>query len=164
DELISVRKTYGEEELIIVTAKGMAIRFKEEDVRQMGRTAMGVKGINLNKKDEVVGMDLVEEGKDLLVISKNGYGKRTPLDEYRPQTRGGKGLKTYHVKEKTGPLVSAKVVDKDDEIMMISNCGTIIRLNVKEISEMGRNTQGVTLMKVNEKDEVVAVAKYVEEE
>src|SRR5699024_199976 len=80
DELISVRKTYGEEELIIVTAKGMAIRFKEEDVRQMGRTAMGVKGINLNKKDEVVGMDLVEEGKDLLVISKNGYGKRTPLD------------------------------------------------------------------------------------
>ncbi|MBW4827747.1 MAG: DNA gyrase subunit A [Clostridiaceae bacterium] len=164
DELISVRKTYGEEELIIVTAKGMAIRFKEEDVRQMGRTAMGVKGINLNKKDEVVGMDLVEEGKDLLVISKNGYGKRTPLDEYRPQTRGGKGLKTYHVKEKTGPLVSAKVVDKDDEIMMISNCGTIIRLNVKEISEMGRNTQGVTLMKVNEEDEVVAVAKYVEEE
>lgn len=164
DELISVRKTYGEEELIIVTAKGMAIRFKEEDVRQMGRTAMGVKGINLNKKDEVVGMDLVEEGKDLLVISKNGYGKRTPLDEYRLQTRGGKGLKTYHVKEKTGPLVSAKVVDKDDEIMMISNCGTIIRLNVKEISEMGRNTQGVTLMKVNEKDEVVAVAKYVEEE
>lgn len=164
DELISVRKTYGEEELIIVTAKGMAIRFKEEDVRQMGRTAMGVKGINLNKKDEVVGMDLVEEGKDLLVISKNGYGKRTPLDEYRPQTRGGKGLKTYHVKEKTGPLVSAKVVDKDDEVMMISNCGTIIRLNVKEISEMGRNTQGVTLMKVNEEDEVVAVAKYVEEE
>lgn len=163
DELISVRKTYGDEELIIVTAKGMAIRFKEDDVRKMGRTAMGVKGINLSKEDEVVGMDLVEEGKDLLVISKKGYGKRTSLNEYRIQNRGGKGLKTYHVKEKTGPLVSAKVVDEDDEIMMISNCGTIIRLNVKEISKMGRNTQGVTLMKVNNEDEVVAVAKYVEE-
>ncbi|MCR2045433.1 DNA gyrase subunit A [Anaerosalibacter massiliensis] len=164
DELISVKKTDGKEELIIVTSKGMAIRFKESDVRQMGRTAMGVKGINLNKGDKVVGMDLVEKGKDLLVISSNGYGKRTPLDEYRPQTRGGKGLKTYNIKEKTGPLVSAKVVDKEDEIMMISNCGTIIRLNVRDISEMGRNTQGVTLMKIKDNDEVVAVAKYVEEE
>ena len=164
DELISVKKTDGKEELIIVTSKGMAIRFKESDVRQMGRTAMGVKGINLNKGDKVVGMDLVEKGKDLLVISINGYGKRTPLDEYRPQTRGGKGLKTYNIKEKTGPLVSAKVVDKEDEIMMISNCGTIIRLNVRDISEMGRNTQGVTLMKIKDNDEVVAVAKYVEEE
>lgn len=164
DELISVKKTDGKEELIIVTSKGMAIRFKESDVRQMGRTAMGVKGINLNKGDKVVGMDLVEKGKDLLVISSNGYGKRTPLDEYRPQTRGGKGLKTYNIKEKTGPLVSAKVVDKEDEIMIISNCGTIIRLNVRDISEMGRNTQGVTLMKIKDNDEVVAVAKYVEEE
>lgn len=164
DELISVKKTNGKEELIIVTSKGMAIRFKESDVRQMGRTAMGVKGINLNKGDKVVGMDLVEKGKDLLVISSKGYGKRTSLDEYRPQTRGGKGLKTYNIKEKTGPLVSAKVVDKEDEIMMISNCGTIIRLNVRDISEMGRNTQGVTLMKIKDNDEVVAVAKYVEEE
>lgn len=164
DELISVRKTDGNEEIIVVTSLGMAIRFKESDVRQMGRTAMGVKAINLNEDDEVIGMDLVENEKDLLVISMKGYGKRTPLAEYRDQTRGGKGLKTYNVKEKTGPLVSIKVADEDDEIMMISNSGTIIRLDVKGISKMGRNTQGVTLMKVKNEDEVVAVAKYVEVE
>ncbi|QQY79769.1 DNA gyrase subunit A [Keratinibaculum paraultunense] len=164
DELIEVRKTDGNRELIIVTANGMSIRFNEEDVREMGRTAMGVKAINLKKDDEVVAMDLVEEDKYLLVVSEYGFGKRTPLSEYRVQNRGGIGLKTYNIKKKTGKLVSGKVVDEDDEIIMISKSGIIIRLKAKDISAMGRNTQGVTLMKIdNKKDKVVAVAKYVEE-
>lgn len=165
DELISVRKTDGNRELILLTCNGMAIRFHESDVREMGRNATGVKAINLNKGDYVVSMDLVEEGKDLLVVSEYGYGKRTPLNEYKVQKRGGKGLKTYNIKEKTGCLVSGKVVDENDEIMMISVTGIIIRLNVSDISQMGRNTQGVTLMKVSEEENrVVAVAKYVGEE
>ncbi len=163
DELIGVKKTNGKNELVVVTKYGIAIRFHEEDVRAIGRAARGVKAITLNKNDKVVAMDLVEKGKDLLVISENGFGKRTPIEEYRVQTRGGKGLKTYNVKEKTGPLISAKVIDKDDEIMMISLSGIIIRLSVKGISEMGRNTQGVKLMKINNDDKVMAVAKYVEE-
>ncbi|WP_132996307.1 DNA gyrase subunit A [Sporanaerobacter acetigenes] len=163
DELISVRKTHGNREFILVTKDGMSIRFHEKDVREMGRTAAGVKAINLNEKDQVVGMDLVEEGKYLLVISENGYGKRTSLEEYKTQTRGGKGIKTYHVKDKTGPLVSAKVVDMSDEIMLISMAGIIIRLSVEGVSEMGRNTQGVTLMRIEGEDKVVAVAKYIGE-
>ncbi len=165
DELIEVRKTNGKRELIIVTANGMSTRFNEEDVREMGRTAMGVKAITLKENDKVVAMDLVEKDKYLLVVSEYGFGKRTPLDEYRAQNRGGVGLKTYNTKKKTGKLISGKVVDEDDEIIMISLSGIIIRLKVKDISVMGRNTQGVTLMKIdNKKDKVVAVAKYVEEE
>ena len=165
DELIEVRKTNGKRELITVTANGMSIRFNEEDVREMGRTAMGVKAITLKEDDKVVAMDLVEKDKYLLVVSEYGFGKRTPLDEYRAQNRGGVGLKTYNTKKKTGKLISGKVVDEDDEIIMISLSGIIIRLKVKDISVMGRNTQGVTLMKIdNKKDKVVAVAKYVEEE
>ncbi len=163
DELIGVRKTNGNREVIVVTKKGMSIRFDEKDVREMGRSAMGVKAINLKKEDQVVAMELVEEGKKLLVISEYGFGKRTPLDEYKTQNRGGKGLITYNIKEKTGDIVSAKVVDENDEIMMISFTGTIIRLIAKDISIMGRSTQGVTLMKMKD-DKVVAVAKYVEAE
>jgi DNA gyrase subunit A len=165
DELIGVKKTNGKREIMIVTSNGMAIRFNEKDVREMGRNAMGVKAITLKDNDEVVAMDLVEEGKSLLVISEYGFGKRTPLDEYRIQNRGGVGLKTYNAKKKTGKLVSGKVIDENDEIMMISMSGIIIRLKVKDISIMGRSTQGVTLMKINnEDDKVMAVAKYVEEE
>jgi len=162
DELISVRKTHGSKELIVSTTNGKAIRFSEKDVREMGRNAAGVKAISLDKGDSVIAMELIEDGKDLLVVSENGYGKRTPLDEYRIQNRGGKGILTYQVKQKTGPLVSAKVVDKTDEIMLISLKGVIIRLKVEGISEMGRSTQGVTLMRIEEDDKVVAVAKYVE--
>ncbi|HEY8362885.1 MAG TPA: DNA gyrase subunit A [Tissierellaceae bacterium] len=161
DELISVRKTDGNREIIIVTRKGMSIRFSEDDVREMGRNAMGVKAITLNEEDQVVAMELVEEGKSLLVISENGFGKRTPLDEYKTQNRGGKGLITYKIKEKTGEIVSAKVVGDEDEILMISMSGTIIRIAVKDISVSGRATQGVTLMKM-EDDKVVAVARCVE--
>ena len=162
DELIAVRKTDGNSELIVVTKQGMSIRFDEKDVRPMGRNAMGVKAITLEDKDEVVAMELVEDDKYLLVISENGFGKRTQLSEYRTQLRGGKGIKTYNIKEKTGEIVSAKVIDENDEIMMISHGGTIIRLNSKDISIMGRSTQGVTLMKMQD-DKVVAVAKYVED-
>jgi DNA gyrase subunit A len=163
DELIGVRKTNGNQEIIVVTKKGMSIKFSENDVREMGRSAMGVKAIDLKKDDKVVAMELVEEGKKLLVISEYGFGKRTCLEEYKTQNRGGKGLITYHIREKTGDIVSAKVVDDKDEIMMISFSGTIIRLIAKDISIMGRSTQGVTLMKMND-DRVVAVAKYVGEE
>lgn len=162
DELISVRMTDQSSELILVTKEGMAIRFDQNDIRPMGRSAMGVKGITLNKDDEVVAADLVEKDKYLLVISENGYGKKTNLDEYKLQLRGGKGLKTYNIKDKTGRLISAKVVGDGDEVMLISHSGIIIRLNTVDISEMGRSTQGVTLMKMND-DNVVAVAKYVGE-
>ena len=163
DELIGVRKTNGNREMIVVTKKGMSIRFDENDVREMGRSAMGVKAISLRNNDQVVAMELVEEGKKLLVISEYGFGKRTSLDEYKIQNRGGKGLITYNIKEKTGDIVSAKVVDDNDELLIISFTGTIIRLIAKDISTMGRSTQGVTLMKMKD-DRVVAVAKYVEEE
>lgn len=164
DELIGVRKTNGKRELMVVTSNGMSIRFSEEDVREMGRSAMGVKAITLKEDDEVVAMDLIEDGKYLLVVSEHGYGKRTSLDDYRLQNRGGVGLKTYNVKEKTGKLVSAKVIDEEDDIIMISMAGIIIRLKTKDISRMGRNTQGVTLMKLgDENDKVMAVAKYVGE-
>jgi DNA gyrase subunit A len=162
DELISVKLTDGSNDLIVVTKKGMAIRFSEKDVRNMGRSAMGVKGITLNEDDVVVAMEIVDEERNLLVISENGYGKRTPLTEYRIQNRGGKGLITYSIKEKTGDIVSAKVVSDHDEVMMISLNGIVIRIGVSEISIMGRSTQGVTLMKMKD-DKVVAVAMYMED-
>jgi DNA gyrase subunit A len=164
DELIQVRETDGTKELILVTSRGIAIRFNEDDVREMGRNATGVKAITLSDNDEVVAMDIVEEGKQLLVVSEYGYGKRTDLSEYRTQSRGGKGLKTYNIKDKTGLLVSAKVVDEEDEIIMISKSGTIIRLNVEDISVTGRSTQGVKLMKIEDDDRIMAVAKYVDKD
>ncbi|WP_352418595.1 DNA gyrase subunit A [Proteiniborus sp.] len=164
DELISVRRTDGKNDIILVTSNGMSIRFNEEDVRDMGRAAMGVKAINLNKGDKLVGMGTVEDSKDLLVISESGYGKRTSLDEYRVQSRGGKGIKTYNIKDRTGELISAKIVEEDDEIMMISLSGVIIRLKVSDIPRMGRSTQGVTLMRFGKDDRVVSVATVVAEE
>lgn len=164
DELISVKSTDGTNDLILVTSSGMSIRFNEKDVRDMGRTAMGVKAITLNEGDRIVGMGMVEEGKDLLVISKYGYGKRTSLDEYRVQSRGGKGVKTYNIKDRTGELISAKIVEDDDEVMLISLSGVIIRLKVSDISRMGRTTQGVTLMRFGKDDKVVSVATVVSDE
>ncbi|KNF07315.1 DNA gyrase subunit A [Gottschalkia purinilytica] len=165
DELISAKRTNGENDIILVTSYGMSIRFNEKDVRDMGRTAGGVKAITLKPGDKIVGMDLIEEGKDLLVISERGYGKRTKISSYRIQTRGGKGLKTYNIKEDiTGKLISAKIVDKEDEVMLISLSGTIIRLKVSDISRMGRTTQGVRLMKTDKDDRVVSVAKVIAEE
>lgn len=164
DELISVKKTNGGSDIIVTTIFGMSIRFNEKDVRDMGRGAMGVKAINLNRSDKVISMNLVEEGTDLLVISEQGFGKRTNLDEYRTQTRGGKGIKTYNIKAHTGDLIGARVVNKEDEIMIISYLGIIIRLNIAGISQMGRTTQGVKIMKVGKDDRVVSIAKVMNEE
>ncbi|KPU26460.1 DNA gyrase subunit A [Caloranaerobacter sp. TR13] len=164
DELIEVKKTNGENELILVTAYGMSIRFNEKDVRNMGRSAMGVKAITLNEGDKLVAMDLIKEENDLLVITENGYGKRTPISEYRSQSRGGKGIKTYNVKKRTGNIIGAKVVSINDEVMLISVSGTIIRLKVSDISQMGRSTQGVTLMRISENDRVVSIAKVAAED
>ena len=131
----------------------------------MGRSAMGVKGITLSSDDKVVSMSLLEENKDLLVVSENGYGKRTNIDEYRLQSRSGKGIKTYNVTEKTGQIVGALMVNEDDEIMMINSDGVLIRLRVNEISMLGRVTSGVKLMKTNDEVNVVSIAKIrIEEE
>ncbi|MDK2930804.1 MAG: gyrase subunit [Bacillota bacterium] len=161
DDLVSVKLTSGDEELIIVTAQGQSIRFKEEEVRPLGRIARGVKGISLAKGDTVVGMDVVREGCDLLVVTANGFGKRTPLAEYRLQSRGGKGIKTLKVTPKTGPAADVKVLTGDDELMIISAEGIIIRMNAADIPQQGRSTQGVRVMKLEPGDKVVSVAQVV---
>lgn len=162
DELISVKKTFGENELIIVTAKGKSIRFSEEDVRPMGRTATGVRGIKLKDYDYVVEMDIVKEESKLLVVSENGYGKRTALGEYRQQSRGGSGIITYNISGKTGDLIGAKVVDDTDDLMIINDQGVLIRIKIDEISISGRSTSGVRLMKVDEVTKLVSIAKIAE--
>ena len=164
DELIGVRLADKGKEIIMITAKAMSIRFKESDVRSMGRTAMGVKGINLLDGDEVVAMQIAEDDKELLVVSQNGFGKRTDLKQYRVQGRGGRGVKTFNISKKSGLLVGARIVEKQDEIMLITNDGIIIRLNVDNISKMGRNTRGVTLMRVDEGESIVSIAQVPEEE
>ncbi len=161
DELISVKLTSGKDELIIGTQTGKAIRFSEREVRSMGRTARGVRGITLVQGDNVVGLELVQTGAYLLVVTANGFGKRTTLDQYRPQRRGGKGVMTIRPTKRNGPLVGIKVVNEGEEIMMITAEGVIIRMAVKDISSMGRTTQGVTLMKLDRQDSVVALAKVV---
>lgn len=160
DSIISTRLTKGDEEVILVTKKGMSIRFSENDIRLTGRSSMGVKSIELNEGDEVVSFDIVDDNKYLLVISEKGFGKMTEMKEYRSQTRGGKGIITYKTKEKTGDLISAKVIDKGDEIMMITSNGVIIRIETDGISVMGRSTSGVKLMNITDSD-IVAVAKYI---
>ena len=164
DELIGVKLTRGTTELISATRNGLSIRFPEDDVRPMGRNARGVRGIRLNPGDAVIGMDIMEEGADLLVISEKGYGKRTAVSEYRVQTRGGKGILTSRITNKTGHVVGMKIVKENDEIMLINLSGIIIRMSVNEISEMGRSTQGVKLMKVPENESVVSIAKISSEE
>ena len=165
DELIGVKLTDGEKDVLLATKEGMSIRFNEKDIRHMGRSAMGVKGITLSSDDKVVSMSLFEENKDLLVVSENGYGKRTNIDEYRLQSRSGKGIKTYNITEKTGQIVGALMVNEDDEIMMINSDGVLIRLRVNEISMLGRVTSGVKLMKTNDEVNVVSIAKIrIEEE
>ena len=158
DELIGVLETSGSDELILGTAQGMSIMFSEEDVRDMGRTAMGVKAAALREGDRVVGIDIVREGGDVLVISENGYGKRTPLTEYKIQRRGGIGIKTLNVTDKTGDMCALNVVDGTEDIMLINDAGVIIRTRVPEISVYGRDTQGVRLMSIGEDSRVVSVA------
>jgi DNA gyrase subunit A len=166
DELISVRLTDGSKEIIIGTKKGMLIRFPETDVRSMGRTATGVKGITLDEDDEVVGMEVLEDNTDILIVTQKGYGKRTPALEYRIQGRGGKGIKTCNITDKNGNLISMKVVTGEEDIMLITTGGVLIRMDVSDISSMGRNTQGVRLIRLGESDhdQVATVAKVEKEE
>ena len=163
DTMIGGIQCGDDDDLIFVTKKGMSLRFKGGELREQGRTAMGVIGIRLDEDDEVVSFVKAEEGKTLAVISEYGYGKRTAMEEYKVQNRGGKGLITYRIKEKTGQLVSAKVLNDGDEIMMISEDGAIIRLKAESISILGRATSGVKLMNIKD-SHIVAVAEYVGEE
>ena len=164
DELIGVRLTDGEDNVTLVTTKGMCITFDEKDVRPMGRVSQGVIGIRLDDGDFVIGMESIIAGSEstLLAITENGFGKRTELDEYRVQVRGGKGVITYKITPKTGNIIGIRIVDEKDDIMLITDTGTIIRLNVSEVSILGRATQGVTLMRTNE-GKVVSIEKISDE-
>jgi DNA gyrase subunit A len=164
DQLISVKKTTGNDELIVVTAKGKSIRFDENDVRPMGRTATGVRAIKLMDRDFVIDMDIVLEESKLLVVSENGYGKRTPLSEYRQQTRGGKGIMTYNLNSKTGNVIGAKVTQDNEDLMIINDSGVLIRIKIDEISITGRIASGVKLMRVDDDTKLVSIAKIEEGE
>ncbi|MBS5864630.1 MAG: DNA gyrase subunit A [Clostridium sp.] len=159
DELITVRLTDGQDNVVLVTEDGMSITFSEQDVRPMGRTAQGVIGIKLGDEDKVIGMESIIAGANatLLAITEHGFGKRTDLDEYRVQNRGGRGVITYKVTQKTGKLVGIRVTDDSNDIMMITDTGTIIRISVKDVSVLGRSTQGVTLMRTNDGGKVVSI-------
>ena len=162
DELIEVKATDNKHDVILVTKHGMCIRFKETDVRCTGRNSMGVIGMNLSEGDEVVGMQLDTQGKDLLIVSENGMGKRTSMDGFTPQHRGGKGVKCYKILEKTGNVVGFKAVNDENEIMLITTQGIIIRLEVDKISELGRITSGVKLINMENDISVASIAKVKE--
>ncbi|MBX6396504.1 MAG: DNA gyrase subunit A, partial [Alicyclobacillaceae bacterium] len=161
DELIAVRRTDGNRELILGTKMGMSIRFPETDVRPMGRSATGVKAMELDDGDVVIDMDVVDPEGQVLVVTSGGFGKRTPITEYRQQTRGGKGIKTLHVTPRNGHVVGLKMVRDDEDLMLITTTGVAIRFPVHEISILGRNTQGVKLISLKEDEEVSTVAKVV---
>ena len=166
DELISVKLTDGQDNVVLVTRKGLCITFEEKEVRPIGRIAQGVIGIRLADDDEVIGMESIITGSKatLLAITENGFGKRTELDEYRVQLRGGRGVITYKVTPKTGELVGVKIADDTQDVMLITDTGTIIRMSVKEISILGRSTQGVTLMRTNDGGKVVSIEIVDKEE
>lgn len=166
DELIAIKQSTGSNNIIIVTKKGKCICFSETDVRAMGRIAGGVRAIKLEKDDEVVSMELVEPEQQLMVVTENGFGKRTPVEEYKIQVRGGKGLLTYDKAKfkKTGALIGAMVVGETDEILMINSDGIIIRIRASEVSVLGRATQGVKIMKVDEGCKIVAIAKAIRDD
>ena len=167
DELISVNKTDGSKDIFIVTKQGKGIRFHENDVRDMGRNTMGVKAITLVDDDELVAMSIIrksDENKHILTVTENGYAKITLSQEYRPQTRGGKGMKAHNLNKKTGLIVNSLIVDKEDDIMILSTNGTIIRMHATDISIMGRDTQGVIAMRLKDDDKVASIAKIFTEE
>jgi len=164
DSLIEAVLTAGKDEVLVGTKEGMAIHFAEEDVRPMGRAAYGVKGIELEKTDDVVGVEVVSAGGTVLTLTSNGYGKRTTIDEYRLQSRGGKGIIDIKTTERNGPVVGVKFLRSDEQVMLITEKGMIIRLNTAEISTIGRNTQGVRLIQLEEGDHLVSVARLAERE
>ena len=165
DQLIDIKVSSGDNDVILVTKEGKSIRFNEDEVRPMGRNARGVRGINLEDEDEVVSMDLVGRGKKLLVVTENGYGKRTAVSDYKRQTRGGKGMLTYDKSrfDKTGYLIGAICVDDEDEVMLINSDGVVIRIKATDVSILSRATQGVKIMKVGDESKIVAMAKVIGE-
>jgi len=164
DELISVRLTDGKKQVVIGTHDGMLVRFKEDDIRAMGRTAAGVRGIKLREGDYVVDMEILEEGQEILVVTEKGYGKRTPESEYRLQSRGGVGIKTIQVTEKNGPMCAVKTVNGTEDVMLITINGMLIRMDINDISVIGRNTQGVRLIRLADDELVATVAKLEKED
>ncbi|MFD1992000.1 DNA gyrase subunit A [Paenibacillus nicotianae] len=159
DELIEVKLTDGQQEIIMGTSYGMSIRFSEANVRPMGRSATGVKGITLDEGDAVIGMDIVDDDQKVLIVTSKGYGKRTPGSDYRIQTRGGKGIKTMNVTDKNGNLAGLKVVKDEEDLMIITTSGTLIRMDIEGISTMGRNTQGVKLIHIRDEDSVATICR-----
>ncbi|MDO9491512.1 DNA gyrase subunit A [Acetobacterium sp.] len=164
DELINVRLVEQDEEIVMGTQCGYAIRFSSEEVRPISRTSIGVRGIDLREDDVVVGMDIVKEELFVLCVSENGYGKLSASDLYRPQKRGGKGVQTYKVTKKTGELVGFCVISRDGEIMMINNQGVVIKLEGNDITAVGRNTQGVRLMKLKPEESIATISKVYKED
>ena len=162
DELIEVKFADSSKDIILVTKYGQCIRFDVNDVRSTGRVSMGVRGINLGDGDEVIGMQLNTQGDYLLIVSENGMGKRTPMGEFTSQNRGGKGVKCYKITEKTGNVVGVKAVNEENEIMMITTEGIIIRISCSDISILGRITSGVKLMNLDENVSVASIAKVRE--
>ncbi|HVG62528.1 MAG TPA: DNA gyrase C-terminal beta-propeller domain-containing protein, partial [Hyalangium sp.] len=163
DELVAVKITDGSKDILLSTAQGMSIRFPEEEVRSMGRQAYGVKGITLEDGDEVVGADVVEKGTTILTVTENGYGKRTEETEYRSQGRGGKGIIDIKTTERNGKVVGLVQVKDGDEVMLVTNGGMLIRMRAKEISVIGRNTQGVRLIALeNGTEKVTGISKLPE--
>ena len=156
--------TTGSSEIFVATNKGKSIRFDENDVRAMGRLAHGVRAINLADDDYVVGCTDVQEGDKLLLVTENGLGKVTPIEEYKVQTRGGKGVKTYKITEKTGAIIGVARINPEEDVMMITSSGTIIRTAISGIKEMGRATQGVILMKTAKDEKLVSIATAEHEE
>lgn len=163
DELIEVKMTDNSKDMVLVTKYGQCIRFHETDVRSTGRVSMGVIGMNLSDRDEVVGMQMNTQGEYLLIASEKGLGKLTRMDEFTPQNRGGKGIKCYKITEKTGNIIGVKAVDQENEIMMITTEGIIIRIKVEGISVLGRVTSGVKLMDLSEDITVASIAKVRED-
>ncbi|HEX9023746.1 MAG TPA: DNA gyrase C-terminal beta-propeller domain-containing protein, partial [Geobacteraceae bacterium] len=167
DRLISVALTDGRQDVLLATKNGMSIRFKEDDVRPMGRVSRGVRGISLEADDVVIGMAILNENhldSTLFTVTENGYGKRTEIAEYRTQTRGGKGVITIKTTERNGCVVDIKQVTDDYDLMLITDQGKIIRMPVAGVSVIGRNTQGVRLMVTEENERIVAVARLAEKE
>ena len=164
DEVVAVRQTEGNNEVILSTKDGQAIRFPEAEVRPTGRGTYGVRGMTLEDGDEVVGCDLVAETGSLLAIAENGYGKRSAMDEYRQTHRGGKGIITMKTTEKTGKVVAVRMVTDDEQLLLVTSGGKVIRLWVKEIRVIGRNTQGVRLIGLDDGERVAAAARVAERE
>ncbi|MEG0355809.1 MAG: DNA gyrase C-terminal beta-propeller domain-containing protein, partial [Lachnospiraceae bacterium] len=158
DELIEVKATDDTKDIFLVTKKGQCIRFHESDVRITGRVSIGVIGMKFAKDDQVVGMQMDSQGECLLIVSANGMGKRTPIEEFTPQKRGGKGVRCYKIVDKTGDIVGAKLVHEDRDIMLITTEGILIRLSICDISIIGRNTSGVKLMNIDQESDIVVAS------